>query len=237
MMSDRRKNVDDVQNLLQPHTGLDSERTTKLYNNWAKSYEKDLELLDYQAPQLALDFLIGNLSGNFKEVQVLDVACGSGLVAKMMFELGFRKFVGVDSSKGMLDLAAETGFYQDLRQALLGTEPLPAQTSSGGFDLVILVGGLGVGFIPVSVVRELCKAARAGGLICMAKGNHTGAAEEEYQKTLDEEVRLMEEEGLWSRVAFKQVDGYMVNPYLKTDKKEKIYISGSLYLYKKSSSV
>lgn len=30
----------------------------------------------------------------------------------------------------------------------------------------------------------------------MAKGNHSGAAEEEYQRSLDREVQLMEEEDL-----------------------------------------
>lgn len=47
-----------------------------------------------------------------------------------MVKLGFRRFVGVDGSKGMLQRAAETGLYQDLRLALLGTERLPAQTGT-----------------------------------------------------------------------------------------------------------
>lgn len=44
-----------------------------------------------------------------------------------MIELGFRLFVGVDGSKGMLEQAANTCLYQDLRLALLGRQPLPAQ--------------------------------------------------------------------------------------------------------------
>ncbi len=45
-----------------------------------------------------------------------------------MVEVGFRHFVGVDGSKGMLQQAAKTGLYQDLRLAVLGLEPLPAQS-------------------------------------------------------------------------------------------------------------
>ncbi|KAJ4928651.1 hypothetical protein JOQ06_004278 [Pogonophryne albipinna] len=130
--------------------------------------DTDLDLLNYRAPHLAVDFLDANFPGAREEVQVLDVACGSGLVAKLMAELGFRHFVGVDCSKGMLDQAAKTGLYQDLRLALLGSDPLSAQT--GVFDVVILVGGLGAGFAPVSVVRELCHAAKPGGFVCMAGG-------------------------------------------------------------------
>lgn len=47
-----------------------------------------------------------------------------------MVELGFRHFVGVDGSKGMLERAAETGLYQDLRLAVLGPQPLPAQAGT-----------------------------------------------------------------------------------------------------------
>jgi len=45
-----------------------------------------------------------------------------------MVELGFKHFVGVDGSQGMLDQAAKTGLYKELKLALLGTEPLPART-------------------------------------------------------------------------------------------------------------
>ncbi|KAK5879467.1 hypothetical protein CesoFtcFv8_022580 [Champsocephalus esox] len=110
----------------------------------AETYDQDLDMLNYRAPQLAVDFLDANFPGAREEVQVLDVACGSGLVGKLMAELGFRHFVGVDCSQGMLDQAAKTGLYQDLRLALLGSDPLPAQT--GVFDVVMLVGGAGCWF-------------------------------------------------------------------------------------------
>lgn len=40
---------------------------------------------------------------------------------------GFGHFVGIDGSKDMLELARESGLYQDLKQCLLGEEPLPVQ--------------------------------------------------------------------------------------------------------------
>lgn len=47
-----------------------------------------------------------------------------------MFELGFRHFVGVDGSEGMLQIAEKTGLYQDLKLVLLGPQPLPVQTGA-----------------------------------------------------------------------------------------------------------
>lgn len=47
-----------------------------------------------------------------------------------MFDLGFKHFVGVDGSKGMLEQAAKSVLYRELKLALLGTDPLPAQTGT-----------------------------------------------------------------------------------------------------------
>ncbi|XP_074510500.1 methyltransferase-like protein 27 isoform X3 [Sebastes fasciatus] len=128
-MSDSFRTVDDVKTLLESWKGFDSRQRMKFYDSWAETYDQDTEMINYRAPHLMVDFLNANFSGNREEVQVLDVACGSGLVAKLMIELGFKHFAGVDGSKGMLEQAAKTGLYQDLKLALLGTEPLPAQTA------------------------------------------------------------------------------------------------------------
>uniref|UniRef100_A0A8C2YZ55 Methyltransferase domain-containing protein n=1 Tax=Cyclopterus lumpus TaxID=8103 RepID=A0A8C2YZ55_CYCLU len=155
----------------------------------------------------------------------------------MMVELGFKHFVGVDGSQGMLDQAAKTGLYKELKLALLGTEPLPAQT--GAFDVVIIVGALDPGFAPVSVVRELCHAAKPGGLVCMSRGDHRGAAGLDYKKDLERELQLMQEEGLWSPVGLKHTDRYMEDPHLNTQRVQELqqdqrFISGTAYLYKKA---
>lgn len=42
-----------------------------------------------------------------------------------MSQLGFRLFVGVDASEGMLKEAQQTGLYQRLQLAVVGKHPLP----------------------------------------------------------------------------------------------------------------
>ncbi|XP_070823168.1 methyltransferase-like protein 27 [Chaetodon trifascialis] len=236
-MSDSVRTADDVKTLLLSCTGDSSQETMKFYDRWAQTYNQDVKLINYAASHLGVDFLIDHFTGSRREdVQVLDVACGSGGVAKLMVERGFRHFVGVDGSGGMLALAAQTGLYQDLRLALLGTQPLPAQTD--GFDVVIIVGALDAGFAPVSVVRELCHAAKPGGLVCMARGEHRGAPARKYKEDLERELDLMEEEGLWRPVGIKQSDRYMEDPHLnperEEDTEEERFIGGTVYLYRKS---
>ncbi|XP_049902141.1 methyltransferase-like protein 27 isoform X2 [Epinephelus moara] len=227
----------DARAAFQSCKSSDPKDRVEFYDNWVENYEKDATLLSYRAPQLAVDFLSENFSGSPEEARVLDVACGSGWVAKQMVKLGFRHFVGVDGSKGMLEQAAKTGLYQDLKLALLGPEPLPAPTDT--FDVVIVVGGMGVGFIPASAVRDFCDAAKPGGFVCISKGDHTATPSIEYRKELERELQLMEDEGLWSPVGVKETDKYMKNPHLNAERvkelqQEERYISGRVYLYKKS---
>ncbi|XP_051255678.1 methyltransferase-like protein 27 isoform X1 [Dicentrarchus labrax] len=235
-MADSCRSVDDARVAFQSCKSPDAKERVQFYDSWAENYEKDHSLMSYRAPDLAVNHLSDHFTGNPEQALVLDVACGSGWVAKEMLELGFRHFVGVDGSKSMLEQAAKTGLYQDLRLALLGTQPLPAQTDT--FDVVIIVGALDAGFVPVGVVRELCHAAKPGGLVCMARGEHSGTPANQYKKDLERELQLMEEEGLWSPVGIKQTDRYMEDPHLSAerakDMQEERYIRGSVYLYKRS---
>lgn len=47
-----------------------------------------------------------------------------------MSKQGFRNFVGVDGSKGMLLEAEKTGLYRSLELAVLGPETLPVATGT-----------------------------------------------------------------------------------------------------------
>lgn len=75
----------------------------------------------------------------------------------------------------------------------------------------------------------------------MVRGHYRGTAAEEYRKDLEGELQLMEEEGLWSLIAVKQSDRYLVNLHqnAETDQshaQEESYIRSSVYLYKKSAN-
>ncbi|XP_034409975.1 methyltransferase-like protein 27 [Cyclopterus lumpus] len=232
-MSDSSRNLDDLSSFLKSCEGADSKQRIKFYNSWAETYEQDHIAMGYRVPHQAVAFLLENFSGRPEEVQVLDVACGTGLVANLMVELGFKHFVGVDGSQGMLDQAAKTGLYKELKLALLGTEPLPAQT--GFFDVVMIIGALRDGFVPFGVIRELCLAAKPGGYVCMSRNGRESESGNQYKVSLEKELLLMEEEGLWSHVITKEIDRYMIDVYDDSDHvQSERYIHGTMYLYRKA---
>ncbi|XP_053187504.1 methyltransferase-like protein 27 [Scomber japonicus] len=211
--------------ILSAHKSTTSRDKVDFYNTWAENYDQDVDILDYRAPSLAANSIFSHFTGDREAALVLDVACGTGLVAKQMKKHGFGHFVGIDGSEAMLELARGTELYQDLKLCMLGEEPLPVQC--GLFDVVVIVGALSVGQVPVGVVRELCKSTKSGGCVCMTtRSNHDNL---EYKAALDRELKQMEEEGLWSCVEVTEVEDWE----RAVSEQEDGYISGSVYLYKK----
>uniref|UniRef100_A0A3Q1GR28 Methyltransferase like 27 n=1 Tax=Acanthochromis polyacanthus TaxID=80966 RepID=A0A3Q1GR28_9TELE len=153
--------------ILSAHKGTTSKEKVDFYNSWAENYDQDVAVLDYRAPRLAANSISSHFRGDREAAVLLDVACGTGLVARQLKNHGFGHFVGIDGSEAMLEVARESGLYQDLKQFLLGEEPLPVQWENA-FDVVVIVGALSVGQVPVCVVRDLCKSTKPV-LLCRSK--------------------------------------------------------------------
>ena len=62
----------------------------------------------------------------------------------------------------------------------------------------------------------------------MSRANDPSEAGLEYRVCLEKELRLMEEEGLWSHVDTKEMHNYMM------DCNSEQYINGTMHLYRKS---
>uniref|UniRef100_A0A8C6VF41 Methyltransferase like 27 n=1 Tax=Naja naja TaxID=35670 RepID=A0A8C6VF41_NAJNA len=113
------------------HHQSDLQQLLGFYNGWAQDYDQDVAVLQYQAPSLAAAFLASVFQGSAEDALVLDVACGTGLVAQELQGKGFRHLHGLDGSREMLEHAQHKGLYEDLKLCLLGQETLPAP--EGGY--------------------------------------------------------------------------------------------------------
>ncbi|XP_034462413.1 methyltransferase-like protein 27 [Hippoglossus hippoglossus] len=212
--------------VLSAHDSATSRQKVDFYSSWAENYDKDVAVLEYRAPTLAANSISKHFSGDREKAVLLDVACGTGLVAKQLKTHGFGRFVGVDGSEAMLELARGSGLYQEVKQSLLGEEPLPVQWVDS-FDVVVVVGALSAGQVPVAAVRDLCKATKPGGYVCMTTRSNIDNLE--YKGALDRQLKQMEEEGLWICVEVTELKDWERS----VSEKEEGYISGVVYLYKK----
>ncbi|XP_051017300.1 methyltransferase-like protein 27 [Acomys russatus] len=209
----------------------------RFYDDWAPEYDQDVAALKYQAPRLAVDCLSGTLLGPSPETLILDVACGTGLVAVELQARGFLQVQGVDGSPEMLKEAQARGLYQHLSLCTLGQEPLPSP--EGTFDAVIIVGALSEGQVPCSAIPELLRVTKPGGLVCLT--TRTNPSNLPYKEALEAAFDSLEQAGVWERLVAQPVDHWE----LATSERETglgacaqdAFISGIIYLYRKREAV
>ncbi|XP_038676201.1 methyltransferase-like protein 27 isoform X2 [Scyliorhinus canicula] len=101
------------------------------YDTCAENYEMCMSVMDYQAPRFSVETVDSVYLGDREDALVLDVPCGTGLVADGLQKLGFKNFHGIDGSEGMLKIAESKGLYQRLTHWILTSDkPLPIEPES-----------------------------------------------------------------------------------------------------------
>ncbi len=86
---------------------------TALFDDYAPRFDDKLRgVLAYRAPELLADVAREAL-GERRELEVLDLGCGTGLAGPLLRPLA-RRLTGVDLSAGMLERARERGVYDEL---------------------------------------------------------------------------------------------------------------------------
>ena len=130
------------------------------YDEWAQSYDDDLDAWSYQAPTVVADTVLGR---HPSAGSVLDVGCGTGLVGRALRTRGFTgSILGLDISQASLDLARDGGAYDSLDLADL-QQRLPLDDDTA--DAVVCVGVMT--YLPEveQVWREFARVVRPGGIV------------------------------------------------------------------------
>ncbi|XP_074969187.1 methyltransferase-like protein 27 [Phalacrocorax aristotelis] len=201
----------------------------RLYDGWAARYEQDVAALEYRAPHLAAASLAFAFPAPPAGARLLDVACGTGLVARELHQRGFRCLHGVDGSDGMLEQARSTGLYRQLRRCVLGREPLPSPAEH--YDAVTLVGALGEGQVPSAALPELLRVTRPGGFLCLT--TRSNPSNLRYKAELEAALERLERQGAWRKVLAQEVERWERATSEEESPQGTDYISGVVYIYQK----
>jgi predicted TPR repeat methyltransferase len=129
------------------------------YDRWAQEYDERMETtLGYVAPR-ALAEKFADLVGD-RDINVLDVGCGTGLTSSHLAAHGFSAFDGIDVTPRMLEISRQRGIYGNLIEADI-TKPL--EIADGAYDAIISSGTFTLGHVGSEPIPELVRVLRPGG--------------------------------------------------------------------------
>lgn len=157
------------------------------YDDLADSYDAKLEVWQYRAPEDAAALLAPFLVPG---ARVLDVGCGTGLLAGVLRKRADVSVDGIDISAASLAKARARGLYGSLLQHDLQQQPLPVPDDS--YDVAVSIGVLTYIADAGALLRDLCRAVRSGGVIAFSQRTDLW-----QERDFDGLVQRLEGAGLW----------------------------------------
>lgn len=143
----------------------DAAQTRALYDDWAGSYDAEVDAQGYVTPHRCAEALrkyAGDLT-----LPMLDFGCGTGLSGVALKQAGFEVIDGVDLSTEMLTQARAKDVYRHLDRIEAG-DPLPRRE----YRLCAAIGVIGAGAAPISVFHDLMHALPKGGNLVFSFNDH-----------------------------------------------------------------
>ncbi|MGI9476665.1 MAG: class I SAM-dependent DNA methyltransferase [Hyphomicrobiaceae bacterium] len=170
-----------------------------VYEDWAPTYEQNLQQdYGYIAPELAVEVFARHCPA--KDISILDLGCGTGLVGVELAKRGYNRFDGLDVSPGMLDVARSKQIYRDF---IVGDMTRPIDLGGRAYDAAIAVGCFGGGHLGPEHLAGIVKCIRPGGILVLYI-NAIPYDEDDYPQQL----AALEADGV-CRVLAKEQSNYM----------------------------
>jgi predicted TPR repeat methyltransferase len=144
----------------------------QVFDNFAESFEAKLARLQYRAPELIASSLAAVGIGDRRDLDVLDLGCGTGLCGPLLAPFANR-LVGVDLSNGMLQHAAAKHVYDELVQAELTAW---LQQFRSAWDVIVAADTLVYFGALDAVVGAAATALRPGGVFLFTVEHAVGAS-------------------------------------------------------------
>jgi SAM-dependent methyltransferase len=191
----KKKGLDFYNNLNLDKTKNDFE-IKKVYRDWADQYDKDNDdLLGTVSQPNSVDLLYNHV--NDKNLEIVDIGCGTGLVGKFLQNKGYLYYDGLDISEEMLEIAKSRG-YRHLSVGSLQNK-LPYENDT--YDAVFCVGVFTHGHVNSYGLDELIRITKKNGFIIFTINE---GVYEDYQ--FDKKIPLMEKECLIKVINFEKKD-------------------------------
>lgn len=154
--------MEELETWLERVYQADGDRDTldALYDEWAEDYDRQLWASGNPYIAIAAGF-VGRHVPDF-DARILDAGCGTGNMAQILHQMGYRNLDGLDPSSGMLAIAERKQIYQNLYPHSLGAQ---VDLPDGSYDAVVAAGVLTHGHAPPESLDGILKLIRDDGVV------------------------------------------------------------------------
>ena len=184
--------MDDLETWLDRVYAADGDHATlgRLYDEWAADYDR--QLWASGNPYIAiLAGFTGRHVADFG-ARILDAGCGTGNMAQLLAQMGYRNIDGLDPSPGMLEIARGKQVYQSLHELYLGAQvDLPPDS----YDAVVAAGVLTHGHAPAESLDGILGITRPGGVILFSLSKPAW-----LEHGFRGKIEQLEQDGQWQRL-------------------------------------
>jgi len=170
------------------------------YSGWAEQYDQDFAMVHpNRAEHMAifLDELVKTAGMKKKDLKILDVAAGTGLVGEELKKKGFTvdNVTALDFCPEMLEVARKKKVYGNLVHAAFGTT-IPKGLKARSYDCVIMCGGFAAGHVPLASLHTMARLCKEGGFLINSMTKQYCDFVDEY-KNIDSYIEELEDDGVW----------------------------------------
>lgn len=144
------------------------EETLQVYEDWAESYDTDLEERGYATPRRIASMLARHLPPADTR-PILDFGCGTGVSGAALMAEGLAPLQGCDISPAMVDKARPKGLYERLWVAPAGS----LDAGPGTYRAIVAAGVVSLGAAPPETMDLLIGALAPGDLLAMSFNDPT----------------------------------------------------------------
>merc|ERR1711879_461153 len=192
--------------------GISMQEMARRYTEWAQNdkYDKDIAEI-FNAPKVIADkaTVLYPDEGQRSQINILDVAAGTGFATEALRFKGFTKIDALEPSEGMIEQAKKKGLYNKYFTNFLDENPLPIK--AGTYDVALISGGMGEGHIPCIGLTELTRVVKPGGYVIIAMREQYLSIVPEYIDRLEPHMEKLSQEKKWTRIERSPIPVYSWN--------------------------